>query len=361
MSLPRCLAPIAVGLAAACQTLSEEVPPLGDKLPFHVAVVPLETAQRFELPDHEDITEMRFEPDLARLSEELTTALENVFERVTLLEPDAQPSPERERALVKAAVDGGADLILRSELWYHPGIWRQRRGSIYWPDPLLSWMFRDYIYRVEVELSAEIHDPHTIRFARDVELGDDAARLLFTSAGFRGSPRTNRELGPAVVFIGEDEEREQFIRHRVELALAARLVTNIAGKRANLERFAPDIAPFRIDAGDFTARLAGSQRVRVSGRIRLEADAYAERMSGWALSSGTSRLSGSFLSTVPAHDPERGELVYAFDERLDVQEPPAHVRLTLIAGDAEPYVRSYTLPVSGLPAGTDDVVAYQPK
>jgi len=334
---------LGLGLAGlvSCRAPVDVVPPLAEKLPFHVAILPLEAVHRFELPDREDVTEMRFEPDREQLARTLADVLEtSVFERATLLDVHRLPSPGRERAYVEAALESGADLILRCELWYHPGIWRQRRGSIYWPDPVLSWMFKDYIYRVEVELVGELYDPHTIVQARDVELGDDVARLLFTSAGFRGAPRTRREIGPAVVFVGEGEERQQFIRERVEQALATRLATNLAGKRKRLERFDPDVAPFWLV--DPSVERRGTGRVRVTGSVHFQDDALPERMTRWELSCGVDRHDGPFGS------PRRigpGVLVYALDATLDVSADDEHVALELVAGDAELYVRSFTLPI----------------
>ena len=352
----------ALGLLSACRTTIEEVPPLGQKLPFHVAVIPLESARLFELPEREEVTKMRYEPNLQRLSENLVEALrESVFESITLLDPNGLSGPERERAYVRAARAQGADLILRCKFWYHPSIWRQRRGNLYWPDPLLSWVFKDYTYRVAVELFAEVYDPHTLHYAQGVELGDDAARLVYTSVGFRGSPRTNRELGPAAVFIREDAERAEFIRSRVEHALATRLAINVAGKRQDLERFAEDIAPFDVQADTWTIEQIDSQHVRVAGMVHFRENVDPERMSRWTLSAGPSVSTGTFTRGHPIPGGLPAELGYEFDQVLAVQGSPSHVRLELVAGDAELYVRSYTFPIElGAPASAGPL-AHQPK
>jgi hypothetical protein len=159
------------------------------RLPFHVAVVPVEVSAR-AAPGPQDDDSERADVDLQFESKTLTQALagaldEGCFTRVSLLTPvpgAAQVDPYA--GWLEEARAKGADLILDAKLTYDPAIRTELNGQFWLNLPLFlvggpfNWLVNDRSYLVDVRVELELYDVATaLRSGQSLDASSRVARV----------------------------------------------------------------------------------------------------------------------------------------------------------------------------------------
>jgi len=172
-------------LASAC---ASGPPPAPEPLPFHVALVPLESIEMREASDSRKgaATEMLIETDPALFSELLVTSLEQDagFARASLLEwdpavPEDALKEEKDRMWFRQAREVGADLILVCEMSLSPIVYQNRNSLFLVNIPVwfmvgpVSWLMRDRTYHIDADLTASFYSPELLESEPNSESESD--------------------------------------------------------------------------------------------------------------------------------------------------------------------------------------------
>lgn len=337
MKAPRAAALAAAWLLALSACRSEPRPALDQPLPFHVLLVePTAAIGPVTLPPGARATSMRLAPD-PELAAKLAAELQSVgFARVSRAAPGGDP--------LREARQRRADLILTSELYGDPNLWRRRSAST-----AVSWLLfalggpfvtnlEDWEYGSGLRLKAELYE--VARLEAGVPLGDPRARLAQLDGEFAPSalsfnqrragstPYWKALLIPSHLLATESE------------ALEGRLSAELAPRLARgLEQ--------RLGAADealFAARPGGSLAVdgqafglerrergwRLSGRARLAAGSAQGAPRGVRVWSGERAQEGRFGA--PESGPAGPEFPF---EVLFEAAGQRFVRLEIEAGERD--------------------------
>ena len=187
-------------LSSACAA-PPAAPP--DRLPFHVAVVPVEVQRtdpaELGIWDSDSMGEVRpdevaFEASFesGAVSPRLVAELNGIFARTTELEAPAEegwaqrPLEERARYWADAAGAAGTDLVLVPTLRYDPRVATETNG-LYWLNlPLfllggpLAWFVNDRSYELPLaRLEIGLHDASAIAISDGATLQNNHARIHF--------------------------------------------------------------------------------------------------------------------------------------------------------------------------------------
>ncbi len=364
---------LAAWLCAACA--SSEAREERPRLPFHIAIAPLSSDDiRAEPePDSEgNPTEMRLEPDpawVATFSRRLAQALEQrAFARVTLLEAgDGEAEGQeawlrRDTALVRAARDRGADLLLRLEVSVQPVI-REEKNSTFWVNlPLFAlggpfgWWLSDRTYFINVDVSGWFYDPRALASA-----SLDAPLRTARSEVARASRRTERmdldfneraqgDVGdylvsficPCGFLAGQSDDLEKELVDRIVDQLGRGFAGSVLDQGAVLERGA---APFFLDLAQSALLREPSGELVLRGTVFLSPTREIESLRTWNVRvDGAPALVRSFDSGPPPED-DGAYRRYRFEEHLGRAPEGAQVRLEIAAGERARRVRSYTFRV----------------
>lgn len=333
----------------SCASAPPELPgPTGERLPFHLAIVPIgEAAQRLsEQPDEAVATAMRLDLDPDALSDRLAAELgQFAFTRVTLLDADSDPV-----ALARAE---RADLILECDLQFEAPIWRRRTGSLalnYLAFALggpFGAVMRDTEFLADAELTASLYEVGLID-ENEVQLGDSQARVLLTEASFPAlalSFNERREgtsslwkslFVPTAHLAQESPAIEAMVQDQVADHLTRGLARILIEKRqAVLERGRGSF--FAFDPASLQWTRLEDGRVRVRGQAVLRPTGLVERMSGVRLLCGEQLVTQEFGEGAAHPDGTAYDIDLAF-------EPGSanYLRFELAAGSRDPVLKSYT-------------------
>lgn len=161
--LLRSLAACAVLFAAACATTQQQ----RERLPFHVAVAPVEVVTDLSLAAKAgEPTELQIGLDRDRVIERLEQAVATTFAKVTVLPRPTGDEPAGARATgwITAAQEAGADLLLVAELRYHPAVQSELNDRFWLNLPLFAiggpfcWFVADRTYYCQSRLDGELFD-----------------------------------------------------------------------------------------------------------------------------------------------------------------------------------------------------------
>ncbi|MFT4538298.1 MAG: hypothetical protein ACI841_001992 [Planctomycetota bacterium] len=295
--------------SVSCQS-SQKVS--SEPLPFRVALIPVATGKMLPGEVNEDYTQTEFKLALnsERISKLLNESLDKrAFTSSILLDipatRDASFSTGKDkginRALVQAAIDAGADLILRPVLRYDPTIYTATNDR-FWPNVLLflmggpmTWTLNDRSYYLDAQLDTEVYDLGPFRNNPDTtELGN----LNFRIADGRGKlnevaldfiDRADGNIGSYALSMlipsGFLSKETEAVKARLEVEAVERLseeiVQSIHENRDVIIR-AENIASWYMPEVN---RKAG----RLSGYIMLETGADVDRMQSVAVYDGQNR------------------------------------------------------------------------
>ena len=334
----------------------------GAPMPFHVAIVPISnpTIRAPEIGEDFEATEIRWEPDLLKLSSSVADALaERCFVKTTLLESVEDEDPDRRRQrLVAAARAVGADLVCELDLKYVPTVYRYRLGAPFWANvflwgvggPLSYWV-KDHTYYARVDLDAEFFDLEAVD--RNAGFGgSEAAMVVEASASFQqtamsfvdraGSvgPYLLSIVWPAPLLSLDNDEIGEELDEAVQTALLEQLTGEVLSDRGTVLSGGRGLTAIRVDPNDVqVVRLSGGG-VDVRGTIWLEpATGGATRISGFELVVG---------GEVRIFEIDRGEGAsggWAFAGQVENVSDADAVQLVVIAGVSDVSKRTFTFPI----------------
>lgn len=336
------------------------------RLPFHIAVVPMEApvvgrVSPGELPG--EATGMPFELGNVELTEAISQALEQYcFSTVTLLE-DADLAGtvdafERQRKITERGQAADADLIIELGLRYDAEIYRENSGTFWLNYPLFfflspsNWFVGDNRYFVDVELTTTIYDLNVME-AGDLSLGDPAARVVSASSRYSGTELdfVDRADGigdyalsiilPSGFLSRESANTSEEIHAAAVTELSTQVAQSIQSRRDDLVR-AAWIAPVFVDPDEVTLARDGGD-VIVSGNVRLRHDSLARRVHALYLDAGAERVTVFPLADPQLRTPEYD--VSPFEARVPIGEGRERVRVECEAGARDRFVRSYTFEI----------------
>ncbi len=338
-----------LGLVASCSATPPELAgPSGERLPFHLAIVPIqEGALRLsDQPSRAVATAMRLELDAEALSEQLRDELgQFAFTRVTLLDPNSDPV-----ALARAE---RADLILECDLQYEAPIWRRRTRSLF-----LNYLLfaiggpfgaglRDTEFLADAELTASLYEVGLID-ENEVMLGDSQARVLLTEASFPGLELSfNERRGgtsgfwksifvPTAHLAQDSAAIEALLSEQVSDHLTRGLARILVEKRQTvLERGRGSF--FAFDPAELAWTWGANGRVRIQGEAVLRPTGLVERMSRVRVLCGERLVTQEFGEGVAHPD----GTAYAIDVSFDPGKQ-RYLRFELAAGSRDPVLKSYS-------------------
>ena len=372
---------LALGLALGLALLSSACasgPPMGpERLPFHVALVPLETVHgrgpSAGLEGSE--TSMLLTADPAALSQLIRQSLESDagFERATLLEPggpfaSATTDQERERMWIERAEAVEADLILVCDLRLEPKV-NQSTNSRFWLTfPLFAlggpfaWFVRDRTYFVDALLEAGFYSPEKLDPDRDW-LFDRFSRVANVDAHFgeldrnfisRAHGRVGRYalsvIVPAGFLAKQSDGLADSLSQATLDALCRVLAEGVQGKRTDLMRGDAYPAPFYLEAQDLNLESTAEGSLVLRGFIHLEPDEDVPEIrslklefrsaDGLAMDAPGVRVDAFTEDRMTAG--ERGRR-FAFETRFDPPHGARLLHLEIEAGERNSKFRTYTL------------------
>lgn len=342
-------------LFAACRS-SQQLQP--EVLPFHVAVVPpraavVGTSQEEELPG--ELTEMQLE--LA--SEEVVQAISEelgrtCFARISYL-GHADDASVNDSEYLQRALEAEADLIVEFDLRYDAQLFRDPTSTSWLNYPLFltvgptHWFVADQTYFADVELGATFYDVQALDPAAR-SLADPSARVLATSARFtdteldfteRADSSTHYLLGcvlPSAHLARATPRTERAIHAAVVEGLRDGLVQAVQSRRTELVR-AGEVAPMFIEPEELVVRREGDE-VLVQGSVHLSEASLAGGVRELVLEAGAEAV---------AIEPGAGEAIahaghrsHPFEARVPLGEGSEQLRVEVLAGGRDRYVRSYT-------------------
>ena len=349
-----------VALLASCAS-TEKLKPR--KLPFHVAVMPMESpiiggVSSGELPG--EPTELKLELDSDQVTEAMSQALgEYCFSSVTMIEhADLDSSVDafqREHLLLQRAYESGADLIVELELRYDPEVYRENSSTFWLNFPLFlfagptNWFVGDNSYFADVELTTTVYDLNVMD-AGSFQLGDAAARVVDASSRYSGSDLDfldrsdgieDYALGliiPSGYLARQSADTSEELHERILKELRTQVVQGVQSRRRELVR-ADWIAPMYVEPNDVRITRQGDEFL-VQGKVRLRRDSLASRVQMVNLDAGAEVVSVQPDATAAEQLPEH-DLV-TFEARVPAGDEATHLRIECEAGSRDRYVRSYT-------------------
>jgi hypothetical protein len=361
-----------VTFAAACKSAEPEpVRPL----PFHVAVIPIQSARNHEVTasESDDATPMRLTPDYGALTQELASALSHgTFTRVTLLEPRPAAAADAPVNAAAGATDDaeddwqrqareiGADLIVECELSYTPVIHRDTNPNFWLNLPLFliggpfCWFLKDQEYSADVELAGTFHDLRAME-RTSAQLADRQARVVSTNARFQGVDmnfieRAQGNIGKYAVtifvpsgFLAKDSRKlAAELDAEVVKGISDGFARSVQQKRKDLVR-SEFVSPFYLDPDQVQLTIEGAQ-LRVRGPVYLEPSSDVDSMEEFRLKLAGKTIEREFAEPKTETGPgNRPRLRYDIDERIELGETSGPLTLEVVA--VKRHVRSYTFAV----------------
>lgn len=356
-------------LTAACKSAPKEK--RTDPLPFHVAVIPLETPiVREANAKADDATDMQLTPDLARLSRAISQSLSHgAFTQVSLLSRDdvdrkgELTSQERSARWLAAARKAGADLVLECELELTPTIHQAANGNFWLDFPLFLvggpfvWFVKDRTYSADVELRGSFYDLGAID-GEEVPLGSPLARVLSAGDSF-GDVDLNffqrkgnvghyaaSILIPSGFLAHENDDLEKDLDKVVIERLSKDFAASVVKKRDELAR-SDLVAPFHFDPDDTHVVLEPDGGYRLKGTVLLRDGGVVERMAGYRIRIAGKEIEREFGDAEPGLRGGRW-IVYRIDERIDAAAGTKTFALELEARARDRFVRTYTFALPGV-------------
>ena len=361
--IARLAALLAVGLLFGCRATNELEQ---QTLPFHVAVVPpppalVGTASPGEHPgEPSELALALTAGDVARaMSEGLD---EYCFARVTALEEtgaEEQDAFVRQSALLEEAVASGADLIVEFGLRFDREVYRSASSTSWLNYPLFlfagpsHWFVADQTYHADVELTAAVYDVQAL-LAGEGALGDPSARVLLSVARFTeaeldftdraesGTDYVRALVVPSAWLAHETAEASAELEAAIVEQLRTRLVQGVQSRRDELVR-AAEVAPAFLEPEDVAIESDGEELV-VRGLVHLREGALTHRVHAVHLDAGAGEV---VVEPVSAEATVEGHRAAAFEARVPRASGGGVLRLRVVAGARDRYVRTYTFPVAG--------------
>jgi hypothetical protein len=362
-----------VALLGSCASQSRRDEPL---LPFHVALIPLQSATAVattETPSSEEALKLTIDPPA--LSGLMRKALEDCFAHVTLLSlPDGLSrdefeqwsTDERNAYWAKASAAAGADLIMESELHIAPQLHGSTNEKLWLNLPLFlaggpfCYFIGDNTYSGEARLDAWLYDVRSIATSR-ATLADGRTELAHVQARFHGADldfldRAGGNVGsfvaslviPAGLLARESAHVEPCVAKCAVEDLAQGLARELHGESERLllgERltsfyFAPDCALTR--QGDM---------MRFRGTVLLRTGDI-QRMDTWRLEVDGAATDGEFGRAVIDESLSTAQsqyLRYVLDVRVPASPSAQQGRLTIVGGGRDVAVRTFTFALAEEP------------
>ena len=340
---------LACGLAAAgCRSAPvDEAAPSFARLPFHIAVLPIERIDIpiGEFPEDAEPTDMQLYINAAELEQAIADELaRTAFSRVSLLGPDADPV-----ALGRAE---RADLLLEFTLRYTEPIWRERLVSGFTNfllfavgGPFVTGQ-RDFRYHADAQLQASLYDLGAIDGER-VRIGDARARVFLAEASFEGvelnyNERRKGSSGwwkalfvPSGILAKQSDALEQNLRERVPRSLAENLAFDVQRDRERLVDRGP-ASGFGLDPDSVRIDRDLDGQVTLRGEVSIPAGSRVNAMRQIRALVGESLVEGSFGSPTFQDGTQR------IPFRVRAPRAGRYLSLELEAGTRDRVRRTYT-------------------
>lgn len=373
----RCARAALVALAVLFGACASSPPLEPEPLPFHVALVPLDTVEVRAVSSglEGQPTGMQLAVDPAVLSQLIAESLEAQagFSRATLLVQGgplasaAMDEVERERMWIDRAGAVQADLILVCDVSLSPTV-HQEANSRFWLNfPLyllggpFAWFVRDRTYYMDARLDAVFYAPELLN-TDGGRLTDPFARVASVNAYFgeldqNFITRAHGGLGryalsaiiPAGFLAKESEAMAASLSLATQDSLCRTLAEGVQGDRDDLLRGDDLATPFYLDATQLTLESRADGSLVLRGVVELEVLSEVTQMD--LLRVLFSDGEGLALSHPPVeHEFDAGEDVdggrrrrFAFETQV-VPPPGARLlRIEIEAGQREILRRRYTL------------------
>lgn len=341
----------------------------GPPLPFRIALLPIEhSVFKGASEDAEGMTSMTISIDPTAFADQLVADLEGMsFVRIATVSPphfgdeNVLDRAAIEDALITAAIEADADLLLECKLEYAPTILCEQTvfGGVGWFLFALGGPFgillEEHTFYADVTLHATFYDA-AMMDEGDVRLGSAAGRVVLITASFPGIAldMIDRADGPAdyamslimpAGFIATESDSLQETIHGTVLAsLSQQLADRVLKWRDRLIRSSGEEAGvFAFDPDRFVIDRRADGSLKVSGEVRLFTNPVVDRMNAYRISLGSTGEWVEFedVPTQPATDSHGSSKLYAFESVLQPGDAET-LKLELMAGSRDRYMRSYT-------------------
>lgn len=354
-------------LGSACR--SAPTLPEGNRLPFHVALIPTEIHDTSVLTDtpsepvYADAPadaaqdDMRLELTTAAVSDALREELGHAFVRTTLLELpedaaklDGLGAAEREQYWQERAREAGADLLVRTRLLIDPAIDGERNEKFWLNLPLfllggpMCYFVGDRSYGLGARLQAEVFD-----VSEGHEILDDYAVLTIPlyvetkETDLRFLDRADGAgdyalslLVPSGLLARETETIEEELGERVPSDLGRELAAKVLAQRSQFEQNLA-LGAFKLESDVARFEPRGPGRIHVSVPVQ-------ELPGAAALHRYELRHAGAVLASHEFSASVDGSGRHLIEDDLQLPEGAEYLNVRLM--DARANVRSYTLAIA---------------
>ncbi len=342
-------------------------------LPFHVAVLPVETRSSSSLADSSFSLVIENELISQSLCEELQ---DKSFQRASLLDypPDSDPETfarkgqaEKNRWWIQQASAIKADVVLVPRLTYQEGI---QGESEPWYIVLPSFLFlgpfqvfvKDRVYKGSATLEAQVHDLNPIASSQ-ASLLNQRARVVSTESKFEETKLTflDRDEGvlsfvpmlvcPTGWLSKNTEAARKSLKQTIVSDLARNLATRISASDRTAILQARESANHYILPESVKVVRKSDSSIDFTGRVLLNPVRGVDRLRDYSIEIGRERY--PFRFTAPdigeGEDPSQALFYYQMEATIPAVEDGellSTIRVIIREGGAPPRSRSYTFPIA---------------